>query len=89
MLNENDMVKEYEKIKPLIQKIDSIIDICIRDCHNKHSQTFDHICVYDSNFTSNANNETVNLTLSDKKISLYESNKKLKKLEEKVLHLIK
>ena len=28
-------VKEYEFNKPLIQKIDSIIDISIRNCHNK------------------------------------------------------
>ena len=44
-------------MKPLIQKIDSIIDTCIRDCHNKYFQTFDLICVYDNNFTSNAKNE--------------------------------
>ena len=38
--NENVIVKEYEIDKPLIQKIDSIIDICVRDCHNKR---FSHI----------------------------------------------
>ena len=38
-MNENQnqltIVKQYEIIKPLIHKIDSIIDNCIRDCHNK------------------------------------------------------
>ena len=32
---ENVIVKEYEFDKPLIHKIDSIIDNCIRDCHIK------------------------------------------------------
>ena len=41
---ENVIVKEYEIDKPLIQKIDSIINNCIRDCHNKYFHTFDHIC---------------------------------------------
>ena len=58
---ENVIVKEYEFDKPLIQKIDSIIDNCIKDCHNKYFHTFDHICEYDLNFTNIANNETVNL----------------------------
>ena len=37
MMNDNQLtiVKEYEFDSPLIQKIDSIIDKCIRDCHNK------------------------------------------------------
>ena len=33
--NENVIVKEYEFDKPLIQKKDSIIDNCIRHCHNE------------------------------------------------------
>ena len=36
------------------------------------------ICVYDINFKNITNNETVNLTISDKNMSLYELNKKLK-----------
>ena len=42
-MNENVIVKEYEYIKPLIQKIDSIFDNCIRDCDKKYFHTFDHI----------------------------------------------
>ena len=84
-MKENVIVKEYEYIKPLIEKIDPIIDICIRDCHNKNFHTFYHICVYNINFTNNANDEIVNLTISDKNMSLYELNKKLKM----VLYLIK
>ena len=61
----------------LIQKTDSITDICIRDCHNKYFHTFDHICVYDIKLTNNAINETVNLTISVKCMTLYELNKKL------------
>ena len=71
ILNENVFVKEYEIHKPLIQKIDFIFDNCIRDCHSKCFHTFDHKCVFDINFTNNANNETVKSKISDKNMSLY------------------
>ena len=74
---ENVIVKEYEIDNPLIQKIDSIIDSCIRDCHNKYFHTFDHICEYNLNFTNISNNETVNFLISDKSMGMYELNKKL------------
>ena len=74
---ENVIVKEYEIDNPLIQKIDSIIDNCIRDCHNKYFHTFDHICEYNLNFTNITNNETVNFTISDKSMDMYELNKKI------------
>ena len=79
MMNENQltMVKEYNFDNPLIQNIDSIIDNSIRDCHNKYFHTFDHICEYDLNFTNIGNNETVNFTISDKSMGMYELNKKL------------
>ena len=74
---ENVIVKEYEIDNPLIQKIDSIIDNCIRDCHNNYFHTSDHICEYHLNFTNITNNETVNFLISDKSMSMYELNKKL------------
>ena len=74
---ENVIVKEYEIENPLIQNIDSIIDKCIRDCHNKYFHTFDHICEYNLNFTNTTNNESVNFTISDKSMGMYELNKKL------------
>ena len=74
---ENVIVKEYEFDKPLIHKIDSIIDNCIRDCHHKYFHTFDHICEYGLNFTNISNNETVNFTISNKNMGLYELNEKL------------
>ena len=77
-MNENIIVKEYKYIKPLIQKIDSIIDNCIRDCHNKYFHTFDHVCVYDIKLTNISNNQTFDLTISDKSMGLDELNKKLK-----------
>ena len=48
IMNENVIVKDYEFDKTIIQKIDCIIDDCIRDCHNKYFHTFDDICLYDS-----------------------------------------
>ena len=74
---ENVIVKEYEIDNPLIQKIDSINDNCIRDCHIKYFHTFDHICEYNLNFTNTTNNETVNFLISDKSMGMYELNKKL------------
>ena len=78
ILNENVILKEYESDKPLVQKIDSIIHIRIRDCHNKYFHTFDQIIfVYIILFFTNiANNETVTLTISDNNMSLYELKKK-------------
>ena len=52
-------------------------DNSIRDCHNKFFHTFDHICEYDLNFTNITNNESVNFTISDKSMGMYELNKKL------------
>ena len=76
-MNENVIVKESDFNKPLIQKIDSLIDNSIRDCHNNYFHTFDHICEYDLNFTNIGYNERVNFTISDKSMGLYGLNKKL------------
>ena len=57
IMNENQLtnVKNYEFNDPLIQKIDSLIDISITDCHHKYFHTFAHICEYDLNFTNITN----------------------------------
>ena len=79
MMDENQVtiVKKYEFDNPPIQRIDYVIDNSIRDCHNKYFHTFDHICEYDLNFTNITNNESVNFTIFDKSIGMYELNKKL------------
>ena len=74
-MNENVIVREYEIDKPLIQKIDCIIDDCIRDCQKNFPHTFDHLCVYDINLTNITNIEIVNLTISGKSMNLYELKK--------------
>ena len=80
IMNKNQLtiVKEHEFIKPLIQKIDSVIDNCIRDCNNKYFHTFDHICAYVIKIKHITNNEIINFAISDKSVNLYELNKKLK-----------
>ena len=75
--NQLTIVKEYEFDKPPIQKIDSLIDNSIRDCHQKYFHTFDHVCEYDLNFTNIVNIETANFTISDKCMGMFELNKKL------------
>ena len=78
-MNENQLTigKEYEFDSPLITKIDSLTDNSIRDCHHKYFHTFDHICEYNLSFTNTSNNETVNFSISDKCMGMYELNKKL------------
>ena len=76
-MNENVVVKEYKFDNPLIQKIDSLINNSVRDCHNKYFHTFDHICEYDIQLTNITNNESVNFTISEKSMGMYELNKKL------------
>ena len=66
------MVEEYDFNKPPIQRIDSLTNKSIGDWYKKYLHTFDHICVYDTNFTNYANNETVDLTYSDKIMGLFE-----------------
>ena len=61
-MNEIVIVKEYEFDKPLIQKIDSIVDNSLSECHNKYFHTFDHICEYNINFTNITNIEIINVT---------------------------
>ena len=77
LISERYIVKEYEFDNPLIQKIDSLIDNSIRDCHNKYFHTFDHICEYDIQLTNVTNNESVNFTISEKSMGMYELNEKL------------
>ena len=89
-MKENVIVKEYKFENPLIQKIDSLIDNSIRDCHNKYFHTFDHICEDDLNFTNIDINESVNFTISDKSMGMYELNKKISFAREReVLYLIR
>ena len=49
VINENKVtiVKEYEFDKLFIQKMDSVFDTCIRDCHNECFQTFEYKSVCD------------------------------------------
>ena len=85
IINENKLtvVKKYEFNNPFIQNIDSIIDNCYRDCYKKYYHTFKYECVYDLNFTNDTNNESVNFTISDKSMGMYELNKKLSPARER------
>ena len=87
--NQLTIVKEHEFDKPPIQKIDFLIDNSMRDCHHKYFHTFDHVCEYGLNFTYITINETVNFTISDKCIGMYELNKKYLSHEKERLNLIK
>ena len=73
--NQLAIVKKYEVIKPLVHKIDSRIDNCYRGCHNKYYHTFEYKSEYDIQLTNIRKNETINSTISDKSMNLYELNK--------------
>ena len=79
IMNENHLtiVKEHEFDKTLIQKIDSIIDNCYRDCYSNYYHTFENKCEYGIKLKNITNNEITNITISDKSLGLYELNKKL------------
>ena len=53
----------------------SIIDNCITDCYNRYFHPIDHICVYGFIFTNITNIETVNFTIFDKNMCLFEFKK--------------
>ena len=71
------IVKKYNFDNLLIQNINSIISECYRDCHHKYFHTFDFICENNLNFTNTNNNESVNFTISEKSMGMYELNLKL------------
>ena len=76
--NELYVVKEYKFDNPLIKKIDSIINSCYRDCHNKYFHTIKYDCLYDIKLTNITNIEIIRMTISDKDVNLYDLNIKLK-----------
>ena len=75
--NQLTIVKEYKFDNPLIHKIDSIIENCYRDRHNKYFHSIEYDCTYDIKLTNTTNNEIIHITISDKNMGLYELNKKL------------
>ena len=64
--NENVIVREYEFDNPFTQKIDSLVDNSIRDCHNKYFHTNISECIYDIKLTNITNKEIFNLTIMGK-----------------------
>ena len=78
-MNENQLtiVKECEFDKPIIQKIDFIIDNCCRHCHKKNFHTFEYKGENDTKLTNITINETINLPIFDKSLGLYDLYKKL------------
>ena len=82
-------VKEYTFDKPLIQKIDFLIDKCHRDCHDKYFCTFEYTGIYNSKLTNTSNNEIVILTTTDKRTVLYELKTIWELLDRNGLFLVK
>ena len=88
IINENELtiVKKYEFDNPLIQNINSIINTCYRDCHDKYFHTFKYKGIYNLNFTKVINNEIVNFEISDTSLNINEL-KKIKKCSTKRFYI--
>ena len=78
-MNENELyiVKENKFDHPLLTEINSLINKCFRDCYNNYFHKFKYTCTYDIKLTNITNNETINFTISDKSMRMYEWNQKL------------
>ena len=68
-------VKDYDFIKPDMQKVDSITNSCISDCQNEHFHRFENKCVLNFQLKKIADNEIVHFTIADKEMNWYEVNK--------------
>ena len=90
-MNENQLtiLEENEFDKPLIHKIDSIINLSNGDCQNKSSQRLEYNCIYNIELKNIGMIEIVNLTITDKIKKLYEFKRNLKIARLKILNLIK
>ena len=79
-MNESELylVKEYKFDNPLRKEMDSIFEICFRDCHINYFHKFKYECIYDNKFKNIANNEVINSSVSGKNMDLYDLNNKLK-----------
>ena len=62
ILNECDIVKEYEFIQPEIDEVDYLFDKVNKDC-KKIFYTFIYRCVYDFKFTNKTINDKVILNI--------------------------
>ena len=85
--NELYVVKEVKFDNPLITDIDSKTDKCFRDCHKNYFHNFKYECMNDIKLTNITNNDTINLTISDKSMKLYKLNKKINSCQTKWLHI--
>ena len=56
-------LKKHKIIRPDLNKIDSIINNCVRDCYNKYFHTFENTCIYD---IDTVNGDFVSGVISDK-----------------------
>ena len=64
MMNESNIVKEYEYMKPEIDKVDYLLDKVIKDSEKKLFHTFKYRCVSDIKITNITKNEKVILNFN-------------------------
>ena len=71
-MNQNELylVEEYDFDNPLCSEMDSVLDGCFKDCHNKYFHKFKYECLFDFKFKKVAKNATINFTVSGKNMDL-------------------
>ena len=53
---DGSVVIEYEFIKSVIDEVDYILNVTIKDCRSKYFHSFEYRCAYDNKFTKTTNN---------------------------------
>ena len=84
-MNENELYlfKDYNFDDPPCSELDSVLDSCLKDCHNNYFHKLKNECMYDNKFKNIANNGIFNFTVSGKKMDLYDLYNKLKVARER------
>ena len=86
--SESNLVKKCSFDNPPCCELDSVLDSCFKDCHNKYFHKGKYECIYDIKFKNIAINGMIDFTVSGKNMDLFELNKKLNKmLGKEVLYL--
>ena len=70
ILNENNIVKECEFKKPVIDEVKYLLDKVNNECRNNFFHKFRNKCVYDIKCTNIINNEEVIVILNNSHDSL-------------------
>ena len=76
--SEINLKEEHDFDNPFCSEMDSVLVTCFKVCHNNYFLKFKHECIYKIKNKTITNNETIDFTVSGKKMNLYDLNNKFK-----------